>query len=48
MEHKKEAKFSSKWGFILSAVGSAVGMANVGVFPAKMGANGGGDFCCAV
>lgn len=34
--------FSSRWGFILSAVGSAVGMANVWGFPAKMGANGGG------
>ena len=38
----KQAKFSSSWGFILSAVGSAVGMANVWGFPAKMGANGGG------
>ena len=41
---KKESKFSSRWGFILSAVGSAVGMANVWGFPAKMGANGGGAF----
>ena len=47
MEPKKEAKFSSRWGFILSAVGSAVGMANVWGFPAKMGANGGGAFLVA-
>ena len=47
MEHKKHLKFSSRWGFILSAVGSAVGMANVWGFPAKMGANGGGAFLIA-
>ncbi len=39
--------FSTRWGFILSAVGSAVGMANVWGFPAKMGANGGGAFLVA-
>ena len=39
---EKNMKFGSRWGFILSAVGSAVGMANVWGFPAKMGANGGG------
>lgn len=43
----KQNKFSSRWGFILSAVGSAVGMANVWGFPAKMGANGGGAFLVA-
>ena len=47
MEQKKQAHFSSRWGFILSAVGSAVGMANVWGFPAKMGANGGGAFLIA-
>jgi NSS family neurotransmitter:Na+ symporter len=47
MEKKKQAKFSSKWGFILAAVGSAVGMANVWGFPAKMSANGGGAFLVA-
>ena len=44
---EKNAKFGSRWGFILSAVGSAVGMANVWGFPAKMGANGGGAFLVA-
>ena len=47
MEKKKNALFSSRWGFILSAVGSAVGMANVWGFPAKLGANGGGAFLVA-
>ena len=46
MEDKKR-QFASRWGFILSAVGSAVGMANVWGFPAKMGANGGGAFLVA-
>ena len=47
MSQHKNAKFSSRWGFILSAVGSAVGMANVWGFPAKMGSNGGGAFLVA-
>ncbi len=47
MEKKSQVKFSTKWGFLLAAVGSAVGMANVWGFPAKMGANGGGAFLVA-
>ncbi len=47
MAKKKQLKFSNRWGFVLSAVGSAVGMANVWGFPAKMGANGGGAFLVA-
>ena len=47
MSENKNAMFSSRWGFILSAVGSAVGMANVWGFPAKMGANGGSAFLIA-
>ncbi len=47
MNTKKQVKFTSRWGFILSAVGSAVGMANVWGFPAKMGANGGSAFLIA-
>lgn len=44
---QKSVNFSTRWGFILSAVGSAVGMANVWGFPAKLGANGGGAFLVA-
>ena len=40
-------QFGSRWGFILSAVGSAVGMANVWGFPAKLGSLGGGAFLVA-
>ncbi|MGP1570432.1 MAG: sodium-dependent transporter [Eubacteriales bacterium] len=36
--------FSTKWGFILASVGSAVGMANVWGFPYKLGNYGGGAF----
>lgn len=34
-------KFSSKWGFVMACVGSAVGLANVWAFPYQLGANGG-------
>ena len=47
MNKKTHSKFTSRWGFILAAVGSAVGMANVWGFPAKLGANGGGAFLVA-
>ena len=47
MSKRQNAKFASRWGFLLAAVGSAVGMANVWGFPAKMGANGGGAFVVA-
>ena len=40
-------KFASRWGFLLAAVGSAVGMANVWGFPGKMVSNGGGAFLIA-
>lgn len=39
-----EAKFGSKWGFILACVGSAVGMANVWGFPYKVVEGGGFAF----
>ena len=47
MKQKTQNNFSSRWGFILAAVGSAVGMANVWGFPAKMGAYGGSAFLIA-
>lgn len=46
-EKNQPHRFTSSWGFVLSAVGSAVGMANVWGFPAKMGSNGGGAFLLA-
>ena len=47
MNQKSENRFASRWGFVLAAVGSAVGMANVWGFPAKMGSNGGFAFLVA-
>jgi len=47
MQEKKQRLFANRWGFILASVGSAVGMANVWGFPAKLGANGGGAFLVA-
>lgn len=41
MNHKK---FKTRTGFLLTAVGSAVGMANVWGFPYKLTSNGGGTF----
>ncbi|MGO3752277.1 MAG: sodium-dependent transporter [Peptoniphilaceae bacterium] len=43
----KRNNFSSKWGFILASVGSAVGMANVWGFPYKLGSMGGSAFLIA-
>ncbi|MGD9566758.1 MAG: sodium-dependent transporter [Sedimentibacter sp.] len=40
-------KFSSRFGFLVACVGSAVGMANVWGFPYKLGAYGGGAFLVA-
>jgi neurotransmitter:Na+ symporter, NSS family len=37
-------RWSSKRGFILAAVGSAVGIGNVWRFPAQVGSNGGGAY----
>ena len=40
----KEDKFKSKWGFIVSCIGSAVGMANIWMFPYRIGEFGGSAF----
>ncbi|MBN1109745.1 MAG: sodium-dependent transporter [Methanomassiliicoccales archaeon] len=37
-------KWSSKWAFILAAVGSAVGIGNIWRFPSVVGQNGGGAY----
>ena len=45
MEHKRTAgQFASSAGFILAAVGSAVGMGNIWLFPYRIGQYGGGAF----
>lgn len=40
----KDNKFASSFGFIMSAVGSAVGAGNLWGFPYKMGTTGGFAF----
>ena len=35
-------RFKSRWGFILACIGSAVGMGNIWLFPARVSACGGG------
>ena len=45
MEHRRTAgQFASSAGFILAAVGSAVGMGNIWLFPYRVGQYGGGAF----
>ena len=39
-----EDKFNNKWGFIVSCIGSAVGMANIWMFPYRIGEFGGAAF----
>jgi len=36
--------FKSRWGFILACIGSAVGMGNIWLFPARVSAYGGATF----
>lgn len=43
-EHKTGGKFTSSLGFVLAAVGSAVGMGNIWLFPYRIGQYGGGAF----
>ena len=44
VQSKSRDSFTSKWGFILAAVGSAVGMANVWAFPFRTAKYGGASF----
>ena len=46
METKRDS-FASRWGFILACIGSAVGMGNIWLFPARVSGNGGGAFIIA-
>ncbi len=41
---KSRDTFSTKWGFILACIGSAVGMGNVWLFPYRVGQFGGAAF----
>ena len=40
----KRDSWSSKWGFILACIGSAVGMGNIWLFPARVSRYGGATF----
>ena len=44
MQHKHGGTFTSSMGAILAAVGSAVGMGNIWLFPYRVGQYGGGAF----
>lgn len=44
---KKRDSFASRWGFILACIGSAVGMGNIWLFPARVSGYGGGAFIIA-
>ena len=41
---QKRDSWGSKWGFILACIGSAVGMGNIWLFPARVSAYGGATF----
>ncbi len=44
MENKERGQWGSNFGFLMAAVGSAVGLGNIWGFPYKLGANGGFAF----
>ena len=44
MSHHQHTKFTSSAGAVLAAVGSAVGMGNIWLFPYRVGQYGGGAF----
>ena len=43
MENKRDS-FASRWGFVMACIGSAVGMGNIWLFPARVSGYGGGAF----
>jgi NSS family neurotransmitter:Na+ symporter len=47
MSKAEKDLFSSKWGFILAAAGSAIGMGNIWLFPYRVAENGGFAFLFA-
>lgn len=44
---KTRDSFNNKWGFILSCIGSAVGMGNIWMFPTRVSMYGGGAYLLA-
>lgn len=46
METKRDF-FASRWGFVMACIGSAVGMGNIWLFPARVSGYGGGAFIIA-
>lgn len=44
MSENKKGSFSSNFGFLMAAIGSAVGLGNIWGFPYKMGVGGGFAF----
>lgn len=44
MTNHKKHNFTSRFGFILASVGSAIGMGNIWMFPYRLGQNGGAAF----
>lgn len=43
-QETKRDSFTSRWGFILACIGSAVGMGNIWMFPTRVSLYGGGCF----
>jgi len=44
IDNNERGQWSSKIGFLMASIGSAVGLGNIWGFPYKMGANGGFAF----